>query len=142
MSAKCQPHVRELPSSPNDRQLGAQVQEIVSHSTTSPDALGSAFFQGGILWKRCGGCQSLAGNLLKNDLNLILILSTLLSPQIILQCKRFPAAFGESPRSVPQQRQLFVGYWSLLIGLGFHYCGNVTEPPSAPICKFSSFEVR
>lgn len=31
-------------------------------------------------------------NLLKNDLNLILILSTLLSPQII---------FGESPQSVP-----------------------------------------
>lgn len=86
-----------------------------SHATTSPDMLGSAFFQrGGILWKRCGGCQSSSGNLLKNDLNLILILSTLLSPQIILQCKRFPAAFGESPRSVPTTATTVCGLLELV----------------------------
>lgn len=75
-------------------------------------------------------------------LRLILLSNTLLSPQTILRCKWFPAAFVENDRVCPASCSW--NFCILLVGGWIHWYlkAKATEAESSQIGKSSSFEGR
>lgn len=135
LSAGFQPHVRRCPSSRNDGHLQTQVQKIMSVSTTWCDVLASALFQGPLP----GGGGRSPSEPFEDCLRLTLLLNTLLSPQRILGCKWFPAAFAENG-SLPCE--LLVELLYLVSGGWVHQYLKATKAKSSQICQFASFEGR
>lgn len=106
-----------------------------SVSMTWCDVLASALFQAPL--PGSGGRSPLEP--FEDCLRLTLLLNTLLSPQRILGCKWFPAAFAENG-SLPCE--LLVELLYLVSGGWVHQYLKATKAKSSQICQFASFEGR